>query len=84
MLRTIWDFDLLQSPRASYRCRATLINPGNLNKKSNPANHYRWRHEHCTQKEHRTRGKGFIDENGGGPGVRLRKRQQKKGQEHAL
>ena len=26
-LRTIWNFDLLPSPRASYCCRATLIYP---------------------------------------------------------
>jgi hypothetical protein len=67
-LRTIWNFDFLPSPRASYCCGATLIYPD------------RWRHEHCTQKERPApEGRGFIDENGGGgPGVRLRKRQHRK------
>jgi hypothetical protein len=30
LLRTIWNFDLLPSPRASYCCRTTLIYPETL------------------------------------------------------
>ena len=54
--------------RASYCCRATLILPGSLIKNQNSANQYRWRHEHCTQKERPAlEGRGLIDENGGAP-----------------
>jgi hypothetical protein len=77
-LRTIWNFDLLPSPRASYCCRAMLIYPEALIKNQNSAIPV----PVATRTLHAKRaleGRGFIDENGGGPGVRLRKRQQKKG-----
>src|SRR5271166_102537 len=54
-LRTIWNFDLLPAPRASFCCRATLTYPKALikNRLKIKARRYgpQWRHEHCTQKE---------------------------------
>jgi hypothetical protein len=79
LLRTILNFDLLPSPRASYCCRATLIYPEALIKNQNSAIPVpvATRTLHA-KRAPSTGGKGFIDENGGGPGVRARKRQQKK------
>ena len=83
-LRTIWNFDLLPSARAYLSLQRNAYLRRGFDQKSiknqNLAVQCRWRHEHCTQKERPAlEGRGFIDENGGGgPGVRLRKRQHKK------
>jgi hypothetical protein len=80
-LRTISNFDLLPSPRASYCCRATLIYPKVLIKNQLKIKTRRYTaggDANIARKKSARHWREFIDENGGGPGVRLRKRQRKK------
>jgi hypothetical protein len=67
-LRTIWNFDLLPSPRASFCCRATLIYPEALIKNQIKNQISRYSADGDTnvarRKSAQPGGKGFIDENG--------------------
>ena len=67
-LRTIWNFDLLPSPRASYCCRATLIYPKALIKNQIKIKSRDTSADGDTniarKKSAQPGGKGFIDENG--------------------